>query len=294
MAINFCKHSTLSVYDPYWLFSSKRFRMVLNCIRLLLQLPCKDITMESVFPHILWHSHTYKHQSHPWLFTRQRISVKRTIGRRIWRSRSWWSHLYSISSSRLVEICPGVTDILCSRQQCKSLLAIKGIEQVWPFSQIAINYSSGLSLQLLGHYFHAVPRFIWSLLFIIVVGALAIAGSQTLSTVVSNFVSLLGYWTVSFTLVLLMEDRWFRRIDGYNLYAWDNPKKLPPGIAAITALLAGYLAGGVPGMSQTWYIGPIAEKFGSYGGDVGVYMSAVITLIWYPIARTIEKRMTGR
>lgn len=36
-------------------------------------------------------------------------------------------------------------------------------------NNIAINYSSGLSLQLLGHYFHAVPRFIWSFLFAIVV-----------------------------------------------------------------------------------------------------------------------------
>ena len=31
-------------------------------------------------------------------------------------------------------------------------------------NNIAINYSSGLSLQLLGHTFHAVPRFIWSFL----------------------------------------------------------------------------------------------------------------------------------
>ena len=69
-------------------------------------------------------------------------------------------------------------------------------------NNIANNYSSGLSLQLLGHWFHAVPRFIWSLLVAIVVAILAIAGQQHLSTVVSNFVSLLGYWTISFTLIL--------------------------------------------------------------------------------------------
>ena len=161
-------------------------------------------------------------------------------------------------------------------------------------NNIAINYSSGLSLQLLGHYFHAVPRFIWSLIFAIVVAVLAIAGRQNLSTVVSDFVSMLGYWTVSFTIILLLEDKVFRRKDGYNLPAWDQPSKLPLGIAAVTALLAGYLAGGVTGMSQLWYIGPIAAKFGGYGGDVGVYMSGAITLVVYGIGRTIEKKYVGR
>ena len=36
---------------------------------------------------------------------------------------------------------------------------------------------------------------------------------------------------------------------------WDVPSKLPWGLAAVMALLTGYLAGGVTGMSQTWYIG---------------------------------------
>lgn len=161
-------------------------------------------------------------------------------------------------------------------------------------NNIAINYSSGLSLQLLGHYFHAVPRFMWSFLFALVVAILAIAGQEHLSTIVSNFVSLLGYWTISFTMILLVEDKVFRRREGYILTAWDQPSKLPIGAAAVLALLAGYLAGGVPGMAQTWYIGPIAKKFGPFGGDVGIYMSAAITLLVYPIARTVERKRTGR
>ena len=165
-----------------------------------------------------------------------------------------------------------------------------------PFTILTISadYSSGLSLQLLGHYFHAVPRFVWSLLVAIVVAVLAIAGQTHLETIVNNFVSLLGYWTVSFTLVLLIEDKWFRRHEGYNLTVWDSPSKLPWGAAAVLALLAGYLAGGVTGMSQTWYIGPIAKKFGPDGGDVGIWLSATITVVVFPIARTLEKRYTGR
>lgn len=121
-------------------------------------------------------------------------------------------------------------------------------------NNIAINYSSGLSIQLLGHWFHAVPRFIWSFLVALVIGVLAVAGKDHLSTIVSNFVSLLGYWTISFTFILLIEDKYFRRHEGYLLSVWDSPHKLPWGAAAILALLCGYLAGGVTGMAQTWYV----------------------------------------
>jgi purine-cytosine permease-like protein len=161
-------------------------------------------------------------------------------------------------------------------------------------NNIAVNYSSGLSLQLLGHYFHAVPRFIWSFLNALVIAILAIVGREHLSTIVSNFVSLLGYWTVSFTLILLIEDQWFRRTEGYNLNVWDVPSKLPMGAAAVLALLVGYLAGGVTGMAQVWYVGPIALKFGPFGGDVGVFLSAAFTLVVYPPARWYERKVTGR
>ncbi len=130
-------------------------------------------------------------------------------------------------------------------------------------NNIAVNYSSGLSLQLLGHYFHAIPRFIWSLANAVVIAVLAIAGREHLSSIVNNFVSLLGYWTVSFTFILLIEDQWFRRHTGCDLNVWDVPGKLPWGVAAVLALLTGYLAGGVTGMSQTWYIGKFKPFIGS-------------------------------
>ena len=161
-------------------------------------------------------------------------------------------------------------------------------------NNIAIDYSSGLSLQLLGHFFHAVPRFVWSFVFAVVVAVIAIAGQENLSALVEDFVSLLGYWTGSFTVILLLEDKVFRRHEGYELAAWDQPSRLPPGVAAVGALLAGYLAGGVTGMSQTWYVGPIARMFGEGGGDVGIYMSAAITTVVYAAGRTLEKRLVGR
>lgn len=161
-------------------------------------------------------------------------------------------------------------------------------------NNIAINYSSGLSIQLLGHWFHAVPRFIWSFFFALVIAILAIAGKDHLSNVVSDFVSLLGYWTISFTFILLLEDKWFRRRDGYDLESWDTPSKLPIGASAVIALLAGYLAGGLTGMAQVWWVGPIARNFGPYGGDVGIYLSGVITIVVYWPLRTLEKKHFGR
>jgi purine-cytosine permease-like protein len=161
-------------------------------------------------------------------------------------------------------------------------------------NNVAINYSSGLSLQLLGHYFHAIPRFIWSFANALVIAVLAIAGREHLSTIVSNFVSLLGYWTVSFTFILLIEDQFYRRREGYNLSVWNNPSKLPMGLAAVSALIVGYCAGGVTGMSQTWYVGPIAKMFSAYGGDVGVYLSGAFTIAVYFPARYFERKMTSR
>ena len=93
---------------------------------------------------------------------------------------------------------------------------------------------------------------------------------------------------------MFLEDKWFRRHEGYNLQAWNVASKLPLGVAAVFSLLCGYLGGGLPGASQTWYIGPIAAKFGGYGGDCGVFLSFAITLLVYPVARTVERKYTGR
>lgn len=161
-------------------------------------------------------------------------------------------------------------------------------------NNVFIFYSSGLALQLLGDYFHAIPRFIWSFFVAVALAALSIAGKAHLSTIISNFVSMLGYWAVAFTCILLVEDRVFRRRSGYNLEVWDTASQLPWGAAAVFSLLAGYLGGGLQGMAQVWYIGSVARKFGAYGGDVGIYLTAAITLVCYPVTRYLERKYTGR
>jgi purine-cytosine permease-like protein len=169
---------------------------------------------------------------------------------------------------------------------------------VFSFTVISQNtvmiYSNGLAAQLLGDYFHAVPRFVWSFVVICAVLLLGLIGQEHLSDIITDFVSLLGYWAVAFATIVFIEDRVFRRRSGYDLRVWDDAKLLPVGAAAVASLFIGYCAGGLPGMDQTWYVGPIAKSFGGFGGDVGDYLAFGFTLVSYPILRTIERRVTGK
>ena len=133
-----------------------------------------------------------------------------------------------------------------------------------------------------------MPRFLCSLLFIIIVAVIAIAGQDHLFAIVLSFVSIVGYWAVAFVVFLLLEDQVFRKRRRYNLESWNTQKELPHGFAAVFALLTGYLAGGLPGLAQTWYVGPIAAKLGPYGGDVGMWMVFAVTFVVYLVARPIE------
>jgi purine-cytosine permease-like protein len=159
---------------------------------------------------------------------------------------------------------------------------------------VASSYSAGLAAQLVGDYFHAVPRLIWSFLAMLAALLLSVAGQNHLSTIISNFCSLLGYWAVCFAVILCLEDQWFRRGEGYDLHAWDNPKDLPLGAAAVTTLIVGYLVGALLGMDQTWFVGPVAKAFGGIGGDMGIYLCFALSIVLYWPLRTLEKRMTKR
>jgi purine-cytosine permease-like protein len=78
------------------------------------------------------------------------------------------------------------------------------------------------------------------------------------------------------------------------LHAWDNPKDLPLGAAAVTTLIVGYLVGALLGMDQTWFVGPVAKAFGGIGGDMGIYLCFVLSILLYWPLRTFEKRTSKR
>lgn len=170
------------------------------------------------------------------------------------------------------------------------------------FSVIANNipntYSAGLSIQALGRPFAMVPRFFWTILCFVVYTIAGVAGRQHFSTILSNFLSILSYWTAFFVVVVAEEHFIFRRkhgiLGGYNLDDWDSPKKLPLGVAGILAGCFG-VAGAVVGMAQVWYIGPLGAKAGTlYGADMGFELAAGFAATTYPPLRWLEIRYTGR
>lgn len=81
----------------------------------------------------------------------------------------------------------------------------------------------------------------------------------------------------------------------YDPTIYDQSSKLPPGIAAIFAFCCG-IAGMVVGMSQVWFVGPVALKAGKapFGGDVGFELGFSFAFVSYAVARRVELRVFGR
>lgn len=82
---------------------------------------------------------------------------------------------------------------------------------------------------------------------------------------------------------------------GYNAEDYDNPKALPPGIAAIAAFCFG-IVGMVCGMSQVWFVGPIALHAGKapFGGDVGFELGFAFSFTTYFVLRKLEIKFLRR
>jgi purine-cytosine permease-like protein len=160
------------------------------------------------------------------------------------------------------------------------------------FSVIANNipntYSAGLSIQALGRPFAKVPRFLWTFLCFVGYTVAGVVGREHFSEILSNFLSILSYWTAFFIIIVMEEHLIFRRhggpLGGYDLDGWDSPKRLPVGLAGITAGCFG-VAGAVVGMAEVWYIGPIGRLAGAeFGADLGfevrISFSSSTNLAW--------------
>lgn len=102
--------------------------------------------------------------------------------------------------------------------------------------------------------------------------------------------NVIGYWMSVYASIGLTEHFYFRKgYSGYNPADYDNREKLPHGIAAVFSFCVG-IVGAVLGMSQTWYVGPIAKHCGEkpFGGDVGVELAWLFSVVSYLITRPIE------
>lgn len=143
----------------------------------------------------------------------------------------------------------------------------------------AAMYSISLNFQLLVPFFVRVPRFVFSIVYTVVAIPVAISAAKSFFDSLENFIYLIAYWSAAFVAVVAVEHFVFRKADcaSYNVAHWDQPSKLPTGLAAVGAMgLSFGLA--VPCMSQVWYTGPLAETTGDIGFEVALALSAVLYL----------------
>ncbi|KAJ5619867.1 hypothetical protein N7510_003851 [Penicillium lagena] len=170
------------------------------------------------------------------------------------------------------------------------LLVLSGIG----INCIAI-YAGALSAQLFAPPFAKVPRMFWSFLVFIGILLIGIVGRDHLLAVLQNFLSLLGYWNTSFFVILFTEHYYFRRgnLANYDLDAWDDPSRMPLGLAGLAAFLCG-AAGWIVGMVETYYIGALADMIGKSGGDIANELALVFTSISFLPLRALELKYVGR
>lgn len=84
-------------------------------------------------------------------------------------------------------------------------------------------------------------------------------------------------------------------MNSYIAAHYDQPSKLPPSFAAIFAFCCG-VAGMITGMSQVWFVGPIALHAGMapFGGDVGFELGFLFAFVAYAGARYFELKFFKR
>jgi NCS1 nucleoside transporter family len=157
----------------------------------------------------------------------------------------------------------------------------------------ATMYSVTLNLQMLLPWLFRIPRIFFSIVITGIVIGVAVEASKSFFLNLENFIGVIGYWSAAFIGVALTEHVLFR---GSSLVAytedeeaWDEPSKLPPGVAAMGAFLVSF-ALIIPCMGQIWWTGPIAETTGDIGLEVAVVLSAVL----YVPFRMVERRICGR
>ncbi|KAF2196810.1 hypothetical protein GQ43DRAFT_444791 [Delitschia confertaspora ATCC 74209] len=154
-------------------------------------------------------------------------------------------------------------------------------------------YSCSVDFQILGRWATVIPRPVWNTFGVVVYLICALVGRGHLADIFTNFLALMGYWVSNWLAITLEEHFIFRRKTGFCWTAWNQPSKLPIGIAALVAFLIGW-AGSILCMAQVWYIGPLAKLVGVHGADMGNYVGFAWVAIVYPPLRMWELKKFGR
>ena len=160
-------------------------------------------------------------------------------------------------------------------------------------NNIPNDYSLALSTQVISRSFQRVPRWAWTLAGSIIYVAISLPAASNFNLTLEGFLLIIAYWLGPWSAVLLLEHFLYRR-GVYDADDWNTPSRLPLGLAAIAAMIAG-LVGVYLGAAQVYYVGPVAGLINKpYGMDVGFELGIVLAAIAYLILRPIELRSAGR
>jgi purine-cytosine permease-like protein len=196
-----------------------------------------------------------------------------------------WANAYDVSAGALVveSFRPlGTFGDFCSVVLSLGLIA----------NNIPGTYSAALGFQLIGRWFRILPRWLWVIVSVLIYTICACVGRNHLFEIFQDFLALMGYWVIMFCTMVLEEEHIFRRKIGYKWEDWNNPRRLPVGIAALVAFCIGWV-GAVLCMYQVYFTGPIGKLVGD-GIDLGFPVSAAWTGLCYPPLRYLELKYLKR
>lgn len=158
-------------------------------------------------------------------------------------------------------------------------------------------YSVALSLQVLARQTQRVPRFVWTVLGTCVSVGIAIPGYVMFESWLENFMLVIAYWLAIYEGIALTEHFVFRTWRGheYVVEDYEDPGRLPPGMAAVSAFGIG-VVGAILGMAQQWFTGPVGALCGApyFGGDVGFELAFAFSAVSYGVLRAGERACYGR
>ena len=197
-----------------------------------------------------------------------------------------WSDAYGISSGAL--ILAGYDGLGGFGKFCGVVVALGVIA-----NNIPGTYSAALGFQILSRYLERIPRWFFTCIIAVIYTACALAGRDHLLTVFQNFLALMGYWLVIFVSIVLEEHLLFHWGSDFDWTAWKDWRRLPVGLAALTAFLVGW-AGAIVSMNQIYYSGPIAKMVGANGIDLGIWVGSGFSLVVYPPLRFLELKVMKR
>lgn len=176
-------------------------------------------------------------------------------------------------------------------QFCEIILALSIVANNCPNV-----YSAGLTMQTWGNWTRRVPHVCWTLVGTAIYVAVAIPGYSDYEHMLENFMTFIAYWLAMYQGIALVDHFVFKRgLSGYVVENYDKPHELAIGFASAFAFGCG-VAGMVTGMSQSWWVGPIAKTAGQlpFGGDVGFELALAFAAAGYLLTRPIELRVIGR